>query len=442
VVCKHCGHPNPDENFFCGQCGSPLLRSTHVSATAAPQPGPQRPGAPANANSAFAQAEPRRLSKAPLQPLRPEPQPSETTLESPNQAAQREVTPTPIGEATRKDSPAERNAPSLRSEEVSRWTSTDAEAGGPTRTVPEGIPISGPSFLGLANGSAEDSSLDYLYDDEPQRGHSRLIIVLLLIIAVGVFLAYEWKQLPNWYGRIVQPIEQRIRPNPDPPKPNATSESTAPSDLASQPTQPLPAGTPATAPAHDPPATSGDPANGASGERQNSTAEAGASPTTRAANGTQIFPGAEKAMPQPDAGNVRDGASAGITTRAGVPAPQPTSVTREKPSAPARPAASESDTLYARGEAYLSGSGVPKSCTNALIYLDRAARIGNPKAASQLGGLYATGHCVNLDRARAYPYFTEAQNAAHGHNPYVQHNREMIWSQMTPAEKARAQATP
>jgi TPR repeat protein len=64
--------------------------------------------------------------------------------------------------------------------------------------------------------------------------------------------------------------------------------------------------------------------------------------------------------------------------------------------------------------------------------------MGNAQARSQLGALYATGHCVPLDRARAYNWFSLAVRAASGHNIWIERNRQMLWEQMTEAEKARA----
>jgi TPR repeat protein len=111
-----------------------------------------------------------------------------------------------------------------------------------------------------------------------------------------------------------------------------------------------------------------------------------------------------------------------------------------EPVAGATPTPDEGSALLTRGLAYLNGTGVPHNCSQALVYLDSSARRGNAKANSQLGGLYATGHCVPLDRARAYQYFTRAREAEHGRNVYIERNRQMLWSQMSDAEKAQARA--
>jgi TPR repeat protein len=95
------------------------------------------------------------------------------------------------------------------------------------------------------------------------------------------------------------------------------------------------------------------------------------------------------------------------------------------------------DRLVIKAENYLYGRGVPRNCDQALVYLRAAAQQGSAKGHSQLGALYATGHCVPQDRAIAYKYFTQALGAGRG-NIWVEHNRAMLWRQMTDEEKQRA----
>jgi hypothetical protein len=106
-------------------------------------------------------------------------------------------------------------------------------------------------------------------------------------------------------------------------------------------------------------------------------------------------------------------------------------------------AASENGkTLLNRGQAYLYGNGVPRNCAQALAFLYKAADGGNAEARSQLGTLYATGHCVSLDRARAFNWFTLAAGVAPERNAWVEHNRKMLWDQMTDSEKAQTLGGP
>jgi TPR repeat protein len=115
-------------------------------------------------------------------------------------------------------------------------------------------------------------------------------------------------------------------------------------------------------------------------------------------------------------------------------APAPSIARNQLHSSPARPG--EDAALLDKAEAYLYGNGARQNCAQALVYLRTAADRGNAKARSQLGGLYATGHCVSLDRARAYYWFTLATDAGE-HNEWVEHNREMLWAQMSPGERER-----
>ena len=97
-----------------------------------------------------------------------------------------------------------------------------------------------------------------------------------------------------------------------------------------------------------------------------------------------------------------------------------------------------SDQLVIQGQAYLYGTNVPRNCDQALKLLHKAADLGNARARSQLGALYATGHCVNLDRARAYDWYSLAAGSSSKKDVWVERNRDMLWNEMTPEEKARA----
>ena len=104
---------------------------------------------------------------------------------------------------------------------------------------------------------------------------------------------------------------------------------------------------------------------------------------------------------------------------------------------PAKPVRDAGDELLDRGQAYLYGRGVSPSCDQALIYLRKAADLGNTRARSQLGALWATGHCVPLDRVRAYTWFALAANASHGRDVWTKRNCEILWNKMTQSERAQ-----
>jgi TPR repeat protein len=98
----------------------------------------------------------------------------------------------------------------------------------------------------------------------------------------------------------------------------------------------------------------------------------------------------------------------------------------------------ESAQLYRQGLAYLYDAGTGHDCDSALVSLRKAADLGNVQASSQLGALYATGHCVPVDRVRAYHWFTRAADATHGRNLLIERNRQILWNEMTSKEQAAA----
>ncbi len=281
----------------------------------------------------------------------------------------------------------------------------------------ERVSVSGPSFLGLADSAGDAHKLEYLYEDEPSHW-GRVIFALLLLAGFAVFLAYEWKQFPSWYATIVKP----------PAPPQAASITTPPAPPLPPGTAPV-ASTQAVTPA--PGSNAPDAVTPANGSNQ---ADPAATPKD-AAKDVAAGSAAEKRTTPPAQSAPADEENADDDNAANAPAKA------EKPAAlrtsPEAKRKTEADLLLAKGQAYLYGKGVPKSCSQALVYLRNAADMSNPKAYSQLGALYATGHCVPLDRARAYNWFTKSKNAG-STSIWVDQNRQMLWSQMTPAEKERA----
>ena len=114
-------------------------------------------------------------------------------------------------------------------------------------------------------------------------------------------------------------------------------------------------------------------------------------------------------------------------------------VETEKSKSPSASAAAglPAQDLYERGQAYLSGHGAPQSCDQGVVYTRAAAQQGNPKAAVQMGALYATGRCVSQDRVQAYNWFNEALRNE-PNNEYVERSRSTLWAQMTSEERQRA----
>jgi len=87
---------------------------------------------------------------------------------------------------------------------------------------------------------------------------------------------------------------------------------------------------------------------------------------------------------------------------------------------------------------YLKGNGVPKSCEQAMVLLRSAATRENAPARNRLAALYANGTCVQRDRVRAYQLMSSALQADPT-SEWAKENRQELWNQMTPAERAEAQ---
>ena len=87
------------------------------------------------------------------------------------------------------------------------------------------VPVSGPSFLGLGDERSRD--LDYLFEDEPPRGHTRLYLALLLLMVSAALLAWHWQRdgYP-WAGFILKPTATS-RPAADAPPVQAPDSAAA-----------------------------------------------------------------------------------------------------------------------------------------------------------------------------------------------------------------------
>ncbi len=104
-----------------------------------------------------------------------------------------------------------------------------------------------------------------------------------------------------------------------------------------------------------------------------------------------------------------------------------------------RQAAPSTDSqLFAEGENYLYGNGVAQDCARAEKNLRIAAGHSNSPAESLLGTMYASGHCVGRDLPMAYRWYARALH----HDPAntrIQSDLEVLWKQMTPAERRATQ---
>ncbi len=87
---------------------------------------------------------------------------------------------------------------------------------------------------------------------------------------------------------------------------------------------------------------------------------------------------------------------------------------------------------------YIKGTGVPRSCEQAVVLLKTAAEKENALARNRLASMYATGNCVQRNRVEAYHWLSAALSA-NPQSQWAQQNRDILWNQMTPDEQAAAQ---
>lgn len=275
--------------------------------------------------------------------------------------------------------------------------------------------IHGPSFLGLSDEPELSSS--YLLDEEVHSSHWGLYLFLFVLAAAA---GVVWWQARNGgldrshLATLVQTARSKIgqekqeaaavAPNANP----TAAENSGVSNPSPAPGGPDSAATAGgkTAPAVAPPPSPSEIQSAA--EKRSASAPAALSQTAAAVKPPSPAP----ARPQPR--------------------PRAATATTATPSADAENAALLNDA-----QRYLYGNGVPQSCDRALGYLRQAVDNDSAKAKSTLGSLYATGHCVPLDRAVAYKWFALALRQD-PNNSYLSHDLEMLWNQMTPAQKQLA----
>jgi hypothetical protein len=133
------------------------------------------------------------------------------------------------------------------------------------------------------------------------------------------------------------------------------------------------------------------------------------------------------------------------TTQAGVEETSPAGLTQQSPGAepakariePASRRDAVADTGEIEGEKHLYGDGVPMNCDLAQKELLAAAK-HSAKAQTDLGVMYATGHCAIRDLPLAYRWFARAQHHNPSGDPRIAEDLKVLWNQMTPEERKLA----
>jgi cytoskeletal protein RodZ len=287
--------------------------------------------------------------------------------------------------------------------------------------------LHGPSFLGLNDEPpgvpVEDRSLDYLYDyDEPRSGALRVVVALILVLGFALFLGYEWKQNPELHGTVMAEVSS-LSARLHWPTPSSPSSSSAPKPSGQEQRE----GTVKTGPGPAP-----DQAMNTATPAPNAIAP---TPNVNPPIGETVPSEGSRKAPAPEQ---KPSAAAKNPVKTEDASDEEANSSRQGEEEAAAPQRDAGDRLFTKGVNYLYGRGGSlKSCDQALTYLQSAANMGNAKARSQLGALYATGHCVALDRAKAYEWFSLAADTGN-RNVWVERNRTMLWSQMSEDERQRA----
>jgi hypothetical protein len=307
----------------------------------------------------------------------------------------------------------------------------------PPRPVEPHAPttISGPSVLGLGS-EPPARNVDYLLHDEEDSHAGRrwgLRILGLIILAGLGWWAWQSGNLSafvTWFkGGRSQPaqvaeVETPVSATPPVPASPGAGSATPPPSPAADSSPGHAADMQAAAPAAHPPDNAAAPDH--SKAEPETPAEAGPVTEKPAPMVATAPPAKTKEDSKPPEAHVKK-----------TSAPKPAVSTQ----APTRPGATSTsladDRQVALAERYLYGKGVAANCDRALGILRPAAEKGNAKARTQLGALYSTGHCVARDLPTAYRWFALALRVDHD-NATVEQNLQMIWRQMSPAERQLA----
>jgi hypothetical protein len=270
--------------------------------------------------------------------------------------------------------------------------------------------------LGLSDAGEEWNDRDLRsYNEDLYRTNwgGRAAFALLILAAVAGLMYVQWRSghrfiaSPNTPG-VTQP---QSAPNGNPEAQKENQISGAEQDASNQPPQPT------TQKAADEPNLDGAAGNAAAESQPPSAGE-------------QDQNSAQKSKSQPE----ESADSEELTDESA------TKSERESTSlARTGPANDNAEQQVRQAEVYLEGKGVPQNCDEGVGILRAASQQGNLRAVVKLGALYATGTCLPQDRVMAYRYFTQAHRAE-PRNQALDHNRVMLWANMSDDERRRALA--
>jgi hypothetical protein len=275
---------------------------------------------------------------------------------------------------------------------------------------------------------------DYLLqDDEPRSPRWGLYLGLAVLVISAAALAWQWQRYgsPSVFLSAASNSEKRSLPA---------------HEAAAAPDNSLATAAPGVTPAAPAPDSTSVPAKTETPSPQSvpDTQETSA-PETKAADSAPPQPAN---APEAVAPRQEDRPTTPVANRSGalttdskpsaskLPTSNPADSEALPAAQPASTSAADANQLFAEGQKYLYGDGVVKDCGRALQDL-RTAAGSNPEAASLLGTMYASGHCVGRNLAPAYRWYARALHREPG-NARFQSDLDVLWKQMTPAEKQAA----
>ena len=411
MKCRSCGQTNQLENKFCGFCGRPAQQERRSAERRIIAWEPQQCRSCGYKNSAgnkFCGM-------------------CGTALQADRRSAERRSQQVKSPDGSRAvpiKSPSA--APADPADDSTHAATSYLGAPSPSSTKPRGewVRSSGSSFLGLEDEGPSDP--EYLLTDEEPRGggHWRALVALAILATVGYLVVKNWDS-PTFAAAIAQiqkHSQSASNPEPKPQSQPSTEQSSISTDENAASAEPEKQATKA---------PQGTIKNDAAESSKAATSTA-SPPDTTASNKSEIASSkeahkSESAIPEEDRNDKTDSEAANGTKTNPSRTPTENSTSTTAPG----------QDLYERGQAYLSGHGTEQSCDQGVVYTRAAAQQGNPKAAVQMGALYATGRCVSQDRVQAYNWFNEALRND-PNNEYVERSRSTLWAQMTSEERQRA----
>ena len=395
--CPRCGNENPEQNRFCGMCGTTLL---------APAPIANKP-------------QPVSVGSGSTNP-RPEAVPARVPVEPP--------------------SPPAATSRSNESTSISGPSFLGLNDPAPSRVSPARR-----ATLSIDPTSAPPASnLHYLLEDEEEHRGSGLwkfaLIFIALALAVGFgYLRWKNQGLP-WLNALTKKPVATEQQAPAGDSANSSANPTTPSSTN-------PSITPEPQPAGQQPATASQTQSNPNGGTTASS-QTGAAPVTpvpvdnsKPADNSSASAAPNKGSPPASANGSPDQSTADSEKANTAPdtsdetPPSAPAMPKAEPSPKPRPSIPSDPVSEARK--YLYGKGAPQDCDRGLHLLKPAANAGNPKAMIEMGALYSAGLCTPRDLPTAYRWFARALHKEPD-NQSVQSDLQKLWGEMTQPERQLA----